>query len=1593
MNTLDKLIHAIRTRNAHSIVPLIQQLAQEDVDLAKLRIGENHDTLLHFAVQCSCEDGDGTVIAQLLRLHLAQNWLLVANRRGQRPTDLLDRLSHSVPAQGPMDPKQMAQKKILETLLAAPAIKWLQEPIQRMPWLYHSTNGGQRLLAFPALPPLSAACAMGDHELIQQLIDKGAQPAMPTQGYDALSLARIAAATDLDIAAPTPELTAALLADKETDPTAMVATAFLIAVQKGDAIAISLLLRISPERCIDPHVLSEAFRCWQVASNDKKDNAAAILTMVLLRLEKPQSYLHETTAMMACALGDQKFVKKLIRTYPEFSSALFASTAVTGENLFHTLCREGHVDILREILFMQGDSEFEAARAAAIAQPNHLGQTPLFLACASPIADKVKRNDMVGLLVSLPNCADFINTLTRDQQSVLSLPHLYDDEKSNGALLNVLLRSGADANLGSGEHLPLNVLFKQDHPKAGMAQVLLKKGASLRTAQERVAVTSSFVGTDEERYQVDFYMRACELQDRELLMALLIYDHGESIAPLNISDPTRRNFITNGYLEHAPNAHRKAFYYAPLMPYQVSLSEDLARTSTLQIAATVQAAVINTAISLVKTTTFAINPLHYLAKKGNHDLLSLFCNSLPMRVLIDLLKPQPVSAELNYDALAERNYKLAPNGQGAVAEFNEIVSAQLCIHNIHRYFIGKSQEKDAGNKANYRERLAHFAKIINHLTALEADQKYAKQAYALLDITPQLKTGGFSLGGWAITKSQDRYRGLIEVLPKIPANVIHHRLNEYCQFINQDSLPELDAEEAAFIADLKAEMQNQRAERLPTKTDTRSVHDYVQKVIHAIRTHNQQQLSYWLNDFGINAGLWSFRTSARRENILQLATTTAIANNDLTLLNSMLTALMNADKERCALLLTEGFGEQRSMFKIIKESTFPKRLELLELFFEAAVAIGHVDATMLVEAVETNSMEVVDFAIANKGKYTQRLWETVFAQAVAQGNSAVIQRLLDNGFTIPVTAFSKIDYRSGKLSDDQRRAIFLLLSKLTGDSINFGFGEAGDTPLMIASYLNLPHLTARLLEQGAKAEALNQQGSSALSIAISSGADIGLCISLARQVPATEQSAVIKSVCEKSKNTLLHLACLSPEKQGNERAQFVKYLLQTLNCAEIINSVNAQGFSPLHLACKLNDVRLMAELIAKGADLNLPTTAGTTPLGLACLQAVTDPAAIPVIELLLKNKKIAGWVRDNEPALNWACQLGHWDLAAYELRDPRLLDKMSAANKWEIVNNGNVPAQIKAFILERALTITTDNLKVLTPEGASFVLAHLHEHRKTDELEVVHTFYASTLDQERAQELVAYACHNSDLTLLRNFTKLFEDAKESLPAGVTLLPAAQFGSLGQLHLLCKLLPAEMIIASRQGSGEVPPLDKLIKQNPKYSIDDLNMELDFALCFHNIHAYLVNKSQKSDDGEVRRYEQRLNDFVGLLFDIQAKLTLDKKEFRAFLERRLADMPELETNQTVFMGLRESQDRYRRLRQNLMDADPEVVRKRCAEYWNYVGVLAQKGVKVNMPALGMGNPECVFAKVLQQRLLESQSTRASSSTTIEFPDNDASGKKTI
>jgi ankyrin repeat protein len=148
-----------------------------------------------------------------------------------------------------------------------------------------------------------------------------------------------------------------------------------------------------------------------------------------------------------------------------------------------------------------------------------------------------------------------------------------------------------------------------------------------------------------------------------------------------------------------------------------------------------------------------------------------------------------------------------------------------------------------------------------------------------------------------------------------------------------------------------------------------------------------------------------------------------------------------------------------------------------------------------------------------------------------------------------------------------------------------------------------------------------------------------------------------------------------------------------------IETPDALGFSPLHIAVQNNDCRLITTLIGAGAQIEATTEDGATPLLIAA-----DMGHVGAAETLLnKGAQLGHKDKEGWCAIHWAAQFGHLEMVQY------LCSKAVASISVDEIkaNDGTTPMHCAAevghlhvvkFLIKNGFKAAPRNKERQTPE-------------------------------------------------------------------------------------------------------------------------------------------------------------------------------------------------------------------------------------------------------------------------------------------------------
>ncbi|XP_048841910.1 NF-kappa-B inhibitor epsilon [Brienomyrus brachyistius] len=145
------------------------------------------------------------------------------------------------------------------------------------------------------------------------------------------------------------------------------------------------------------------------------------------------------------------------------------------------------------------------------------------------------------------------------------------------------------------------------------------------------------------------------------------------------------------------------------------------------------------------------------------------------------------------------------------------------------------------------------------------------------------------------------------------------------------------------------------------------------------------------------------------------------------------------------------------------------------------------------------------------------------------------------------------------------------------------------TPLHLATYLNLPPVVRRLIQKEASLEVQDQDGNTPVHLACEHGRK-DCAQAMAAEMPGHQLKRVLKMQNWRGL-TCLHLVTL------RRNCRLMKFLISM--GADLNVQEGTSGKTPLHLAVELHDMTLVSLLLSKGANVDAAMFNGCTPLHLA----------------------------------------------------------------------------------------------------------------------------------------------------------------------------------------------------------------------------------------------------------------------------------------------------------------------------------------------------------------------------------------------------------
>jgi ankyrin repeat protein len=193
--------------------------------------------------------------------------------------------------------------------------------------------------------------------------------------------------------------------------------------------------------------------------------------------------------------------------------------------------------------------------------------------------------------------------------------------------------------------------------------------------------------------------------------------------------------------------------------------------------------------------------------------------------------------------------------------------------------------------------------------------------------------------------------------------------------------------------------------------------------------------------------------------------------------------------------------------------------------------------------------------------------------------------------------------------------------------------KSGATPLIIASAIGHPDIVELLLDTGADSNVKDANGFTALHHAVRDS-DYGLD-------PAAKAVSVltVKALLAHGANPNARLQLDKQKVAAEIKAQAGNAGARTKRTAITITEVELEGATPVALAAECNNLEAVKALVEAGADPNIPTEQGTTPLILAS-GAGTDVQRARALEERATAVQTARYLMDHGADVNAAGQFG-----------------------------------------------------------------------------------------------------------------------------------------------------------------------------------------------------------------------------------------------------------------------------------------------------------------------------------------------------------------
>ena len=249
--------------------------------------------------------------------------------------------------------------------------------------------------------------------------------------------------------------------------------------------------------------------------------------------------------------------------------------------------------------------------------------------------------------------------------------------------------------------------------------------------------------------------------------------------------------------------------------------------------------------------------------------------------------------------------------------------------------------------------------------------------------------------------------------------------------------------------------------------------------------------------------------------------------------------------------------------------------------------------TPLMEAARRGNLETVRALLSNKANPNAQEsngGQTALMWALSQRQSAVVEALLKGG--ADVHAGSKSGFTPLMFAAQQGDADSARILLGAGAKPNDAQPKTGLTPLMIASAMGHAKAVDVLLDNGADPNLVDANGYAALHHVVRDS-DYGIN-------PASKDAVltIVKSLLKHGANPNLRLK-QDKEKAAEEIRNGSVQAIYGKRSAVTVTEIILQGATPLLLAAEVNNLDVIKALVEAGADPNIATERGTTPLIMA----------------------------------------------------------------------------------------------------------------------------------------------------------------------------------------------------------------------------------------------------------------------------------------------------------------------------------------------------------------------------------------------------------